>query len=118
MPSHTFHFLNVKDGDCSRIEHGSGHRSGIDAYNARKARKQKKMPSAEYMYLEESVKKLFEATGALKNYGQKKYPENPIEYLQEFNIFSIFRFGLTHPDMDHMDGIKDLFDVFDPAIFF
>ena len=118
MPSHTFHFLNVKDGDCSIIEHGSGHKSVIDVCNARKAENRKRISLAEYMYLEESAKQLFEATGALKNYGQKKNPENPIEYLQKFNVDSIFRFALTHPDMDHMDGIEDLFEAFDPANFY
>ena len=36
MPKLTFHFLNVKNGDCSIIEHGSGHVSVIDVCNARK----------------------------------------------------------------------------------
>ena len=29
------HYLNVKEGDCSIIKHGSGHTSVIDICNAR-----------------------------------------------------------------------------------
>lgn len=42
----------------------------------------------------------------------KKIPDNPILYLQKFSIKNIFRFIVTHPDMDHLDGIKDLFNNF------
>lgn len=38
-----------------------------------------------------------------------KHPTNPIEYLQSsLNVSSIFRFILTHPDMDHLDGFDQL----------
>jgi beta-lactamase superfamily II metal-dependent hydrolase len=48
----------------------------------------------------------------------RKYrPENPIAYLKERDINSVFRFILTHPDMDHMDGIKAFFDEFKPVNF-
>lgn len=35
-----------------------------------------------------------------------------IDYLKSFGVSSIFRFILTHPDMDHMDGLKSLFETF------
>lgn len=108
MPKHTFHFLNVKNGDCSIIEHGSGHVSVIDVCNARKV--------TQKLTAYESVE-LFARLGS-GNFQQKKHPVNPIEYLQKFGISSIFRFMLTHPDMDHMDGIKDLFEVFSPYNFY
>ncbi len=57
-------------------------------------------------------------SGGAGNYNQKAYPVNPIEYLKEHNISSVFRFILTHPDMDHMDGIKAFFDEFSPTNFF
>lgn len=104
MPKQTFHFLNVKEGDCSVIEHASGHVSVIDVCNARKTR----------------IVESFEETKFLAelskqgNYNQKKNPVNPIEYLQKFGITSVFRFMVTHPDMDHIDGIKDFFEVFKP----
>ncbi|MEG8946424.1 ComEC/Rec2 family competence protein [Rosettibacter firmus] len=40
----------------------------------------------------------------------KAYLTNPIDYInQHFSNKEIFRFILTHPDMDHMSGIKSLF---------
>ena len=47
------------------------------------------------------------------NYRQKLDPDNPIAYLNEnVGVESIFRFIISHPDMDHIDGIKDLFTEF------
>ncbi|MGI6491375.1 MAG: ComEC/Rec2 family competence protein [Pelotomaculum sp.] len=94
----TIHFLNVKEGDSTWIKHNSGRISLIDVFNASKV---------------EEIKKetIFEAAQRVRgNFGQKNYPVNPIQYLQDFNVQDIFRFILTHPDMDHMGGIKDLFD--------
>lgn len=48
-----------------------------------------------------------------ENYNQKAHPVNPIEYLKDRNVSTIFRFILTHPDMDHMDRIKELFNTFE-----
>ena len=106
MPTHTFHFLNVKEGDCSIIEHGSGHVSVIDVCNAEKVTTP--MSDSELKSFTERVS---------GNFQQKKHPVNPVEYLQKFDISSVFRFILTHPDMDHMDGIKDFFESFSPANF-
>jgi len=105
------HFLNVKEGDCSIIEHISGNISVIDVSNASKEH-------TEEINISALVKALLEAreTGS-GNFNQKAYPVNPIEYMKSFGITSIFRFILTHPDMDHMDGIKDLFEEFRPVNF-
>ena len=103
------HFLNVKEGDCSIIEHNSGHVSVIDVSNARKEYTEKEKLSA-------LVKALMERGSG--NLNQKAHPVNPIEYMKKFGITSIFRFVLTHPDMDHMDGIKDIFEEFSPANFY
>ena len=105
----TIHFLNVKDGDCSIIEHNSGRKTVIDVCNAK--------PSS----LVESKSEMALASLATRavqgNFNQKAYPVNPVAYLEEHGISSIFRFILTHPDMDHMDGIKALFDAFPPVAF-
>jgi len=103
------HFLNVKEGDCSIIEHTSGHISVIDVSNARKEYTEAEKLSA-------LVKALMEKGSG--NFNQKASPVNPIEYMKSFGITSIFRFILTHPDMDHMDGIKNLFEEFSPANFY
>ena len=106
MPTHTFHFLNVKNGDCSIIEHGSGHVSVIDVCNAEKVTTP--MSDLELKSITERVS---------GNFQQKKHPVNPVEYLNKFGINSVFRFILTHPDMDHMDGIKDFCEIFSPLNF-
>ena len=51
------------------------------------------------------------------NFQQKKYPVNPISYLRERGINSVFRYVQTHPDMDHMDGIEAFFETFSPLNF-
>ncbi len=112
LPSESFHFLNVKEGDCSIIKHGASQHIGvIDVCNAR---------SASWSSL---LTDIFKAASDARtkeggNYGQKANPENPISYLKKFGESSIFRFALTHPDMDHMDGIKDLFTDFNPVNFY
>lgn len=103
------HFLNVKDGDCSIIQHGSGHVSVIDVCNARKTDEFSKL------FSKNITENLQVSPG---NLNQKAYPVNPIEYLKNFGITSIFRFVATHPDMDHIDGIKDLFEEFSPTNFY
>ena len=35
-------------------------------------------------------------------------PSNPINYIKTFGIGEIFRMVVTHPDMDHMDGLDEL----------
>lgn len=90
------HFLNVNEGDCTWIRHASGHITVIDISAG-------------------STKIAVESASG--NYHQKKFPVNPIEYLTDYGVSSIFRFILTHPDMDHMDGIKALFDNFKIANF-
>jgi competence protein ComEC len=47
------------------------------------------------------------------DFQQKKNPDNPIEYLKSnLGVSDIFRFIISHPDMDHLDGIKDLYTEF------
>ena len=104
----TIHFLNVKEGDCSIIEHNSSHTTVIDVCNAE--------PTV-------SVQEALIATmakserGINGNFQQKKYPVNPISYMDDHGISSIFRYIQTHPDMDHMDGIEALFRKFNPTNF-
>lgn len=89
------HFLNVNEGDCIWVEHPSGHNTIIDVSNAG------------------GTAAIMESVFASGNHNQKNHPVNPIEYLSDRGIDTIFRFVLTHPDMDHMDGIKNLFNSFE-----
>jgi beta-lactamase superfamily II metal-dependent hydrolase len=93
------HFLNVREGDCIWINHSSGNNTVIDVSNA------------------QSIIEKYSEMTTFGNYNQKNYPVNPIEYLSSHGVKTIFRFILTHPDMDHMDGIKDLFNNFDVVNF-
>ena len=104
----TIHFLNVKEGDCSIIEHNSGHTTMIDVCNA------KPVEPVEEALIETMAKS---ERGISGNFQQKKYPVNPISYMKDHGISSIFRYVQTHPDMDHMDGIEALFDEFSPTNF-
>ena len=105
----TIHFLNVNEGDCSVIEHGSGRVSVIDVCNAK--------PSSSQESKMEMSRAAMATRAVQGNFNQKAYPVNPVTYLEERGIGSIFRFILTHPDMDHMDGIKAFFDSFNPGNF-
>jgi competence protein ComEC len=107
------HFLNVKEGDCTWIKHSDGNNTIIDVSNANIHRKDSDlMKNAvwEYFANQDIANK-----GVNGNFRQKEFPVNPIEYLKQFNVNSIFRYIQTHPDMDHLDGIKDFFDTFSPA---
>ena len=105
----TIHFLNVKEGDCSILEHYSGHKTVIDVCNAKPVEPQQ----------EALMVKVAEAErGISGNFQQKKYPVNPISWMRDHGINDIFRYIQTHPDMDHMDGIEALFDEFSPTNFY
>lgn len=108
------HFLNVLDGDCNIIQHDSGRISVIDVSNAYN----------DVDTLAEKEVKAYKNTARLytgvpltkRDFKQKETPDNPIQYLKEnLAIKSIFRFIVTHPDMDHLDGIEDLYSEFDIA---
>lgn len=103
----TIHYLNVKNGDCSIIQHNDRKVSVIDVNNADE-------PKTKSSF-EEALKKAILSGSQNKN--QKDYPVNPIHYMTERGIDGVFRFILTHPDMDHMDGIKAFFNHFQPANF-
>lgn len=91
MSALVFHFLNVGKGNCSIIDFTSGRLSIIDIDDSRALTATQKA----YMEVIEKKAKL----------------TNPIEYItSNFKDKDIFRFILTHPDMDHMSGIKVLYD--------
>jgi len=84
-----FHFLNVGKGNCTVIEFPSGRLSVIDIDDSSSI-------SYEERYFIESK--------------YKTKLTDPIDYIcHKFSGQDIFRFILTHPDMDHLSGIKKLF---------
>lgn len=96
------HFLNVGDGDCSIIQHGSGRTTVVDICNGGS--------STQRALLEAFGRHIGFAKTGLGNYGMRKSPTEPVSYMKGIAISKIFRFILTHPDMDHMDGFKVLCD--------
>jgi len=102
------HFLNVNDGDCHIIQHPLGHTTVIDVCNA---------SSTETKDVSEGTAYSAKSLNISGNFNQKATPTNPITYLENLEVSSIFRYIQTHPDMDHMDGIEDLFGSFSPANF-
>jgi len=94
MPS--VHFLNVGEGDCTIIQHGSTRCTVVDICAGN---------TTGNMLL----KTLLEIAG---NFRRCDYPTNPIDYLRSIGVTSVFRFIPTHPEMDHLDGFNALVDAF------
>jgi competence protein ComEC len=97
----TLHFLNVGKGDCTIIQHNSGRTSLIDICKGNY-----EPPPRMGSELLAELLGLNNATAGRGNFGMSKKPTNPIAYLKSLGIGRIFRFILTHPDMDHMDGLN------------
>lgn len=84
-----FHFINVGKGSCTLVNFPSGHLSVIDIDDSR------------------SISPLVQGIMQLL---EKALPVNPIDYITaNFPNQDIFRFILTHPDMDHMFSYIKLF---------
>lgn len=95
-----FHFLNVGSGDSMVIQHGSGRLSLIDICSGNLA-----------LPLEEPRTALQELAKAKGNFRMCQRLTNPINYIEEqFPGKRPFRFILTHPDMDHLDGFNALME--------
>jgi len=90
------HFLTVGNGDCTIIQHNSGRITMIDICGGNR------IATKEISRLLEALEK------PRGNYAMCKKPTNPIEYLQTLGVSTIFRFILSHPDMDHLDGFDNL----------
>lgn len=91
MSQLVFHFLNVGKGNSTIVDFPSGRLTVIDVDDSRSI-------SAIDRLLMEIAEKKAKLT-------------NPVDYIiGQFPGRDIFRFILTHPDMDHMSGIKALFE--------
>ncbi|WP_175673286.1 ComEC/Rec2 family competence protein [Burkholderia ambifaria] len=101
------HFLNVGEGDCCIIQHNSENRvTMIDICGGNKS--------------EDTVAydRMFKIAGVATesndrgNYNMAEWTTKPQTYLREIDIKRIWRFVLSHPDMDHMDGFNALMSEF------
>lgn len=108
------HFLNVGHGDCTLLEFPSGRTTLIDINNSKVVDKK----TEEELASTSSTYSLFESLGyqglelLAKSVTDFVAPVDPIEYIYENlgDSRNIFRFILTHPDMDHMSGLYKLKD--------
>ena len=97
------HFLNVNHGDCIILQHNSGRVTVFDISAGNIERQQRGVTGA---VAKSSL------TMAKGNYRMCQYPTNPLDYLTRMRINKIWRFILSHPDMDHLDGFNALLDGF------
>jgi len=104
----TIHFLNVSPGDCSIIQHASGNVSMIDVCDGNLVEEEGTAAAAKTL-LKSLLGKGGDGSG---NFRMTDYPTNPIPYAQGLGIKKIFRFILSHPDMDHMDGLDAVYRTF------
>jgi beta-lactamase superfamily II metal-dependent hydrolase len=107
------HFLNVLHGDCNIIQHENESKrvTVIDvsnAYDETDSEAEKAVKA-----YKEQIKHITKVPEGKKDFKQKEFPDNPITYLKNLNIKSIHRFIITHPDMDHLDGIEDFYSKFE-----
>ncbi len=82
------HFLDVGNGDCTILQLPDNTTTIVDVRNARIRTRE---ASQEFV--------------------------NPIQYLKSLAIDSVHRYIQTHPDMDHMDGLADLLQMYAPNNF-
>src|SRR5215213_8369277 len=109
----TIHFLNVLEGDCNIIQHNSNRITVMDVSNAYNDEDTPEEKAVKASRQREEMKTRTKVPSNKTDYRQKLNPDNPIAYLKEnVRAEQIFRFIISHPDMDHIDGIKDLFTEF------
>lgn len=107
------HFLNVLEGDCNIIQHDHPGRVTVidvsNAYNDTDTDEEKAVRASE---TRKTMTARTQVPAGKVDYGQKKIPDNPVDYLNRLGVKEIWRFIITHPDMDHLDGIRDLYEEF------
>lgn len=105
------HFINVSPGDCTIIEHASKRITVMDICDGNK------MQTA----LEEAGKVTqihkVEAGRVAGNFQMCDFRTNPLDYMESIGVDKVFRFVLSHPDMDHMDGLDALAEIYDVSNF-
>lgn len=113
------HILNVGHGDCAIIKHASGRITMIDINNGQTYDPDSERELAEAKVIRRSVlteRQLFaNRIGAsfsaqqIASGGYAAELTDPVAYFKtHFPGQSIFRFILTHPDLDHLRGLSRL----------
>jgi hypothetical protein len=103
LQSHTdVHVLNVGRGSCTVIQSPSGRATMIDINDGGELRPDEyeaiKKRSSLTMFAEAQIKK------------EEQLLDDPIDWFKAHVGTSMWRFILSHPDMDHLSGIRRLFN--------
>src|SRR5689334_9190991 len=96
MPS--VHLLNCGAGDCTIIQHGSGRVTMVDICGGNTPRERAAT----------AIERRLRVARVKGNFRMCEQQTQPLDYLGRLGVSSVFRFILTHPDMDHMDGLAEL----------
>jgi beta-lactamase superfamily II metal-dependent hydrolase len=109
------HFLNVGRGDCTVIKHASGRLSIIDINNGQLLDEKSFLELRrhyQFTLLENVTGSVNESQRyqLLSEHGYDIQLTNPIEFLaNNYPGQSLFRYIQTHPHLDHMRGLYDLY---------
>ena len=95
------HCLNVSPGDCTIIQHASERVTILDICDGNLQ-----------VDLQKAIQELVVANTVRGNFRMCEKPTNPLSYLNSIGITEIWRFILSHPDCDHMDGLAPLLETF------
>lgn len=101
------HFLNVGDGDCIYIDHNGLRDTLVDVCGGNRSRRKSRR----------SRKRLVNEAGTAGNYQMCTVPVHPLDYLDDRGVGSLWRFISTHPHMDHLDGLVEVWDNYSPTNF-
>src|SRR5713226_8372778 len=94
------HVLNVGRGSCTVIHSPSGRATMIDINDGGKLRPE------EYEAIKKRSSLLLFAEALIAK--EEKLLDDPVDWFKSHIGTSMFRFILSHPDKDHMAGIRRL----------
>src|ERR1039458_1001476 len=94
MPYTDVNILNVGRGSCAVVESTSGRKSMIDMNDGGELREAAGMSVAARFLQEAAINSL------------KSKLVDPIAWCKRYGITQLWRFILTHPDADHMAGLR------------
>ena len=107
------HFLNVGHGDCTFVDLPSGRLMMVDVNNSRTLPKGDREALAErhgQTEAEFAFARIMETGYRSWSDYYESFLVDPYDYYQEhFKGRSIWRYVQTHPDMDHMSGLRRFF---------
>lgn len=120
------HFLNVGHGDCTIVEHPSGRLTMVDVNNSQSfdedtrnelvTEEVGRLTSASAFLWPSPLPNVADADRRIAAWSlveakAKRELTDPVQYMRDrFPGRSLHRFVLTHPDLDHMRGLRRLHD--------